>query len=106
MVISDLYNILTLTQLPVAYDHFPEQEKVKPPLIVYNVAFTTNFGADNKVFSPFSHVDIHLYETIRGEASATLETVLNEASLFWDKTETWENDEKVYHTVYEVIING
>ena len=106
MTLAELNNILKQTQLPVAYDHFPESENVKPPCIVYNVAFTSNFGADNRVFSPFTHVDIHLYEYLKNEAESLLETVLNEASIFWDKTETWENEEKAYHIIYEVTING
>ena len=106
MTLAELYTTLLTTNLPVAYDHFPEKENVKPPCIVYNVAFTTNFAGDNKVFSPFTHIDIHLYQTEKGDAETTLESVLDGVPLFWDKTETWENDEKVFHTIYEVIING
>lgn len=103
MTLTELYTLLLTTKLPVAYDHFPDKEKVTPPCITYNVAFSSNFGADNKMYSPFTHVDIHLYQKFKGEAESTLESVLTD-NIFWNKTETWENDEKVYHTVYEVII--
>ena len=102
MTKKDLYDILTTTGLPVAYDHFPDKAKVGAPCITYNVSVTSNFGADNKVYSPVIHVDIHLYEKIAGNEQPLVEAALSD--IFWDKTETWENDEKVYHTIYEVIL--
>lgn len=100
MTLTDLYNLLLTTGMPVAYDHFPDQELVVPPCITYNVAFTHNFGADNKVFSPFTRVDIHLYEKFKDGSEELVEEALQD--IFWDKTETYESGEKVYHITYEV----
>lgn len=106
MTLTDLYNILTSTGLPVAYQAFKPEENVKPPCITYEAAFSQNFGADNRVYSPFTNVDIFLFEKTKDGSEAILEDVLNANMIFWDKTETYENDEKVYQIIYEVKING
>lgn len=106
MTLTDLYNILTSTGLPVAYQAFKPEENVKPPCITYEAAFSQNFGADNRVYSPFTNVDIFLFEKTKDGSEAILENVLNANMIFWDKTETYENDEKVYQIIYEVKING
>jgi len=106
MTLTDLYNILTSTGLPVAYQAFKPEENVKPPCITYEAAFSQNFGADNRVYSPFTNVDIFLFEKTKDGSEAILENVLNANMIFWDKTETYENDEKVYQIIYEVTING
>lgn len=106
MTLSELNTILNQTGLPVAYSYFPDDEQVKPPCITYEVAYSQNFGADNKVYSPFTNVDIFLYQKTKGAAEAALEGVLDAAEIFWDKTETYLNDEKVFQTIYEVKING
>lgn len=106
MTLTDLYNILTSTGLPVAYQTFKPEENVKPPCITYEAAFSQNFGADNHVYLPFTNVDIFLFEKTKDGSEAILENVLNANMIFWDKTETYENDEKVYQIIYEVRING
>ena len=106
MTLKDLYDILCETHLPVAYQAFKPEENVKPPCITYEAAFSSNFGADNYVYSPFTHVDIFLFDTLKDGSEGILEEVLDNHKIFWDKTETWENDEKVYQIIYEVTING
>lgn len=106
MTLTDLYNILCETHLPVAYQAFKPEENVKPPCITYEAAFSQNFGADNRVYSPFTNVDIFLFEKTKDGSETILEEVLNANMIFWDKTETYENDEKIYQIIYEVRING
>lgn len=106
MTLADLYTILAATKLPVAYNAFPDDEKVGPPCITYEAAYTSNFGADNYVYSPWLNVDIFLYLRQKGTEEATLESQLNANKIFWNKTETYNNDEKVYQIIYEVKINA
>lgn len=106
MTLTELYTVLTSTELPVAYSAFSDDEHVKPPCITYELAFSHNFGADDKVFSPFSTVDIFLFQKTKGPAEGALEDALDKAGIFWDKTETYDNSEKVFQTIYEVNING
>jgi len=106
MTLTELYNVLLETHLPVAYRAFKPEENVKPPCITYKTAFSSNFGADNKVYSPFLNIDIKLFEEIKDGSELVLEDVLNNNSIFWDKTETWDDTEKVYEILYEVKINA
>lgn len=106
MTLTELYTLLTATGLPVAYGFFPDDERVSPPCVTYEVAYSDNFGADNHVYSPFTVVDIFLYQKTKGDSEAKIETALNNAYVFWDKTETYNNDEKVYQIIYEVKINA
>lgn len=106
MNLTELYDVLTSTELPVAYRAFRDDENVGPPCITYEVAFSQNFGADNQVYSPFTVVDIFLFQKTKGPAETTLENVLNANKIFWDKTETFNKDEEVFQTIYEVKINA
>lgn len=106
MNLSDLNTILLTTGLPVAYGFFPKEEGVVPPCITYELAFTENFGADDRVYSPFSRVDIFLFQKNKGEAEADLEDALDSYYIYWEKTEAYESDEGAFQTIYEVKING
>jgi len=106
MTLTELYNILCTTKFPVAYCAFPDDERIGPPCITYEVAYSSNFGADNHVYSPFTNVDIFLWERTKDGSEAVLEKALDDNLIFWDKTETYMNDEKVYQIIYEVKING
>lgn len=106
MTLADLHTVLLTTKLPVAYSAFRDDEKIGPPCITYELAYTQNFGADNKVYSPFSNVDIFLFQRVKGTAESSLENALNANNIFWDKTETYNKDEEVYQTIYEVKINA
>ena len=106
MTLAELYNILCETKLPVAYSAFPDDEKVGPPCITYEAAYSQNFGADNYVYSPWTYVDIFLWLRTKGTEESALESKLNANKIFWNKTETYDNDEKVYQIIYEVKINA
>jgi len=107
MTLKELYAVLTQTNLPVAYDYFPESSNVKPPCITYNQSYTENFGADDKVYAGIKHINIHLYTVGKDlTTEALVEAKLNGASLFWNSTEAFDADEQVNHIIYEVKING
>lgn len=105
MTLTDLYNILCETLLPVAYQGFKPEENIKLPCITYAEAFSANFGADNFVYSPFTRIDIFFWEETMG-AESILEDVLQSHQIYWEKTITWMNDEKCYQIIYEVTINA
>lgn len=107
MTLSELKTVLSGTGLKVAYDHFPAKSKVGPPCITYNVAYTDNYSADNKVYTKIQHIDIHLYTKGKDTATeALLETALGSASIFWNYTESFDDSEEINHLIYEVEING
>lgn len=103
MTIEYIYNILKQTTFPVAYSHFETPQN--PPYITYLVVNSNNFGADNKVYSKNNKIQIELYTNKKDlEAEQVLENVLDSASLFWDKTESYISSEKLFQIIYEVSI--
>lgn len=105
MTLSELYTALSSTNIPVAYEAFPEKQDL--PCITFNVAYSNNFAAGNKVLVKILHIDIFLYTATKDTAKEDLlENALDNASLFYNKTENYLNDEKAFQIIYEVEING
>lgn len=105
MTLSELNTVLLSTGLPVAYGYFPEETAPAPPCITYEVAYSNNFGADDKVYQKINHIDIFLYTKLKDEVSeGKVETALDGASLFYEKTESFLSSEQCYQIIYEVEI--
>lgn len=101
MQIGDLYTLLASTGLPVTYNHWKEAHE--PPYIVYLATGSDNEGADNKVCNKAINYDIELYTDKKDtETEATLEILLDENKIFWDKVETYIDGEKLYQVVYSI----
>lgn len=105
--LSELYNVLKSTNLPVAYGFFPEEEKVSLPCITYQVAYSGNFAAENRVYKKIENVDIFLFtKTKDPSVEQTLEAALAASDIYWDVTETYLSDQKVIQRIYEVQTHG
>lgn len=105
--LSELYDVLKSTNLPVAYGFFPEEEKVPLPCITYQVAYSGNFAAENRVYEKIENVDIFLFTKTKDPSiEATLESALVGADIFWDVTETYLSDQKAIQRIYEVQTHG
>lgn len=107
MTLAELNNVLVSTGFPVAYGFFPEDDKTEPPCITYQEAYSSNFGADEKVYKKIKHIDIFLFTRTKDiDAEAKVEQALDDASIFYETTETFEESEQVYQILYEVTIYG
>jgi len=96
-----LLNLLKSTGLPVVYHHF--NSPPKPPYIVYLFSYTSNFSADNKVYSKIPHYQVELYTTKKDPTSEKLiEDLFDENDIYWDKTETYIESEDLYQVLYEI----
>lgn len=108
MTLAEVYTMLKKTGYPVAYHHFIADEKNSaptPPYILYLIPYSTNFGADNKVYHKINHCQIELYTNKKDQgAEQVLENVLDDASIFYDKVETYIESEKLYQVIYEISI--
>lgn len=106
MNLIELKTMLEATGFPVAYSQFVETENEplpEPPFIVYLVAFSSHFMADNKVHIPIENVQIELYTNKKDlDAESNLETILNDNELPFATTETFIESEQVYQKIYEV----
>ena len=98
---EELLQILNETQIPFAYHHFAEGESPEPPFICYLLPGSNNFSADGKVYYKINEVHIELYTDLKDLAvEQQLEDVLDEHGIFYNKSETWNESEKLYEVLY------
>ena len=96
-----LFNLLKSTGLPVAYHHFTSPPE--PPYIVYLFAYSSNFGADNKVHSQADNYQVELYTKTKDPAAeALIEDIFDEHDIYWEKSETYIDSEGLYQVLYEI----
>ena len=99
--------ILNTIGIPYAYDHFAEGESPKPPFLCYLLPGSSNFSADGKVYHRISEVRLELYTDYKDLASEQkVEDVIDTAGLFYNKTETWIDSEKLYEILYSFDMEG
>ena len=97
----DLVKLLEETGIPFAYDHFAEGESPNPPFICYLLPQSDNFSADGKVYRKFTEVRLELYTDLKDlEAEQNVEDVLDAAGIFYNKSETWIDSEKLCEVLY------
>ena len=93
--------ILEELGLPFAYDHFAEGESPETPFICYLSPGSDNFAADGKVYYKINEIHIELYTDYKDpELEERLEDILDGASIFYEKSETWIESEKLYEVLY------
>lgn len=98
---EELLQILNETQIPFAYHHFAEGESPEPPFICYLLPGSNNFSADGKVYYKINEVHIELYTDLKDLAvEEQLKAVLDEHGIFYNKSETWIESEKLYEVLY------
>ena len=102
-----LLEIIGEIDIPSAYDHFAQGEAVDPPFITYLLPGTDNFAADGKVYYKINEVHIELYTDAKDpEVEGSVEAVLDEHGIFYDKTEVWIDTEKLYEVLYSFQMEG
>ncbi|MFV0363817.1 MAG: hypothetical protein ACK5LL_12140 [Suipraeoptans sp.] len=99
---DELITILKELNIPYAYDHFAEGESPEPPFICYMLPGSDNFSADGKVFYKINDVRMELYTDFKDlSVEQTLEDVLDAHGIFYNKSETWIDSEKLYEVLYQ-----
>jgi len=92
-------------ELPSAYHHFAEGESPDPPFLVFLFPGSDNFSADNVVYHKINRLNVELYtdkkDPVREE---TIEAVLDKYGIFYDKSEVWIEDERLYEVLYEMEV--
>ena len=102
MKLADLKIILDQTNIPVAYNHFKNAQKL--PFICYLDTNTNSLLADNKVHHLSTVVDIELYTEIKDERlEEELEKILNDNELPFNKSGSFFiKDEDMFQTIYSI----
>ena len=102
MTHNEIVEMLEETNLPIAYDHFAEGESPDPPFICFLFPGSDNFSADGRVYLKIRNVNVELYTDLKDpELETRLETVLDRHGIFYQKTEVWIEEEKLYEVLYQ-----
>lgn len=98
---EELLQMLNEIQIPFAYHHFAEGESPEPPFICYLLPGSDNFSADGRVYYKINEVHIELYTDLKDLAvEQKVEDVLDGHGIFYNKSETWIESEKLYEILY------
>ena len=96
-----LVSIIKGMDIPYAYDHFAEGEAPDPPFVCYLLPGSDNFSADGKVYYRISEARVELYTDQKDfAAEGKLEDALDACGIFYEKSETWIDSEKLYEVLY------
>ena len=108
MTYQEIMTMMQETGLPFAYDHFAEGESPDPPFAVFLFPSSENFGADGLVYVKINQLRIELYTDYKQpDIENNVETVLDQHGIFYEKTEVWIADERLYEVLYEMeVLNG
>ena len=102
---EELLRMLNEIQIPFAYHHFAEGESPEPPFICYLLPGSDNFSADGRVYYKINEVHIELYTDLKDLAvEQKVEDVLDGHGIFYNKSETWIESEKLYEVFYTFYV--
>lgn len=91
------------TGFPSAYDHFAEGESPAPPFLIYRFNGSDIFAADGIVYHPINEVHLELYTDRKDpETESTIEALLTKHGLFFQKSEVWIAEERLYEVLYQM----
>ena len=104
---EELIKIMDEIGLPYAYDHFAEGESPEPPFICYLIPGSDNFAADGRVYFKMNEVRIEVYTDFKDlDLESRVEGVLDGHEIFYNKSETWIQSEKLYEVMYSFEMEG
>lgn len=107
MTIENIVEMLQEMNIPFAYDHFAEGESPEPPFICYLIPGSDNFAADGKVYFKMNEVRIEMYTYFKDlDLESRVEGVLDGHEIFYNKSETWIQSEKLYEVMYSFEMEG
>lgn len=102
-----LLAILAASGLPFAYSHFAEGESPEPPFLCYLLPGSDHFAADGRVYFKVNEVHIELYTDYKDlDLEQRLDGLLDGEGIFYKKTETWIESERLYEVLYSFEMEG
>lgn len=105
MSYEDINEMMQEIRMPYAYHHFAEGESPEPPFLLFLSPGENTFSADNLMYHSFKQLDIELYTDVKSpETEQRVEEVLLQHELYYTKTETWIESEKLYEVLYELEV--
>lgn len=109
MDIKGLKAVLDSTKLPVTYHSWkssdPNNPPPQPPYIIFMLKNSDNTGADNRVYYKRNYYNIELYTNKKDiAAEQKLEDAFDSASIYYEKTESYIDEEKMFDISYKIEI--
>ncbi|WP_303837346.1 hypothetical protein [Ruminococcus flavefaciens] len=105
MTYEEISEMMQEIGLPYAYHHFAEGESPNPPFTLFLSPGENTFGADNLMYFSFKQLNIELYTDEKSpETEERVEEVLLQHNLYYTKTETWIESEKLYEVLYQMEV--
>lgn len=105
MTHQEVLEMMNEVKLPYAYHHFVEGESPDPPFLVFLYPGSDNFAADGKVYFKVNRLNIELYTDLKDvELEETVEAVLDEHGIFYEKSEVWIETENLYEVLYQTEV--
>lgn len=105
MQYEDVKAMLEEADLPLAYDHFAEGESPDPPFLIFTNPAADNFAADDVVYATFDEFNVELYTDRKNpKLEKRLQKIFNEYDIYWNKTETYIESERLYEVLYELTL--
>jgi hypothetical protein len=102
MTLNDIIEILKKNiSIPIRYRVF--RGPISAPYLVYYSESSNNFGADNSVYQRRDSITLELYTKIKDIAlEESLEEVLDNNEIYWEKYEDYIDSEKLFQISYEL----
>lgn len=105
MTYEEINEMMMEVGLPFAYHHFAEGESPNPPFLLFLSPGESTFGADNLMYYSFKNINVELYTDVKDpETERRVEEVLLQHHIYYTKTETWIESEKLYEVLYEMEV--
>ncbi len=107
MTYENVIEMLEEAGLPLAYDHFAEDESPEPPFLIFLFPGTDNVFADDTVYQKIDELNIELYTDKKNpETENLIEDILIAHELPYEKSEVWIESEKMYEVLYQTQMIG
>ena len=105
MTYEEINDMVEEMGFPFAYHHFAEGESPRPPFVLFLSPRENTFSADNLMYYSFKQLDIELYTDEKSpDAEQRVEEVLLQHNIYYTKSETWIESEKLYEVLYEMEV--
>lgn len=105
MTYKEVSQMIAGIGLPYAYDHFEEGNASPPPFICFLYSDSNDFAADNVNYQKIRPLTIELYTDNKDfEVEQLVETVLNNADLYYSRSEVYIDSERMYEVIYQTEI--
>ena len=105
MTYQEIMSVANQTGFPFAYDHFAEGESPDPPFLIFTLPGSVNFSADGKPYVKGTVLNFELYTDQKDPVlEEAVEAVLEANGLYYTKSETWVETEKLYEVLYEMEV--